>query len=211
MKVIVVCECSGVVRQAFRRLGHDAWSCDLKPAEDDSPYHFEENCFGPLLREPWDMMIAHPPCTYLSSSGIHHASRDETRSRKIMEALQFVRYLMSMPIEKICIENPVGIISTQIAPPTQIIQPWQFGEDASKTTCLWLAGLPPLEPTVIALPRLTEHGKMRWSNQTDNGANKLSNTPDRATQRSRTYPGIAAAMADQWGGVVLEDDDLESL
>lgn len=199
MRVLVVCECSGIVRQAFRSNGHDAWSCDLQPAEDGSPYHFQEDCFGPLMRERWDLMIAHPPCTYLSSSGVHWVHRDPTRVKKMADALQFVRLLMSVDVPKVCIENPVGVISSQIGPPTQTIQPWMFGDDASKATCLWLAGLPLLQPTVLAKPRIVALGKMRWDNQLDGGQNKLGPSEERQRERSRTYPGVAAAMADHWG------------
>lgn len=204
MKILIACETSGVVREAFRALGHDAWSCDLLPADDQSPFHIQGNALE-LLCNGWDLLIAHPPCTYLSSSGIHWAQKDPTRARKIADALQFVREFMSAPVPRICIENPVGIISTMICKPTQIVQPWQFGDDASKATCFWLAGLPPLVPTQIAKPRVVSLGRLRFDNQTEEGANKLGPSATRWKERSRTYPGIAQAMATQWGSNPLDN------
>jgi hypothetical protein len=210
LRVLVACEFSGVVREAFRRRGHDAWSCDLLPAEDGSPYHYQgdvRNWLGPLMfstwlgmREfkPWDLMIAHPPCTYLSVSGLHWNKKDPERAKKTEEALDFVRLLLSAPIGRIALENPISCISTQIRKPDQIIQPWQFGHDASKRTCLWLKNLPKLRPTALVEPRYVG-GKPRWSNQTDSGQNKLGPTKDRWKLRAVTYQGIADAMAEQWG------------
>lgn len=195
MRILVACEFSGVVRRAFRERGHDAWSCDILPSEDDSEYHFPCDIEAVLsATRPWDLMIAHPPCTYLAVSGLHWNKRVEGRAKKTEEALRFVQMLMDAPVERICIENPVSCISTRIRKPDQIIQPWQFGHDASKKTCLWLKNLPKLEPTNIIV-------KDRYANQTPSGQNKLGPSPTRAMERSRTYEGIAEAMANQWGNL----------
>lgn len=198
MRVLIACEYSGVVRRAFSDMGHDVLSADFEPADDGSPYHYQGDCFDLINHAGgFDLMIAHPPCTYLSSSGMHWTTRGLRDPRLTEEALDFVRRLMAAPIERIAIENPVGIISTRIRNPDQIIQPWQFGEDASKATCLWLKGLPLLQATRIVEPRLV-NGKKRWANQTDSGQNKLPPTKDRWKKRSTTYQGIADAMAQQW-------------
>lgn len=194
MRVLVACECSGIVRDAFAANGHDAWSCDIVPRPGN---HLFRDALE-VLADGWDLMIAHPPCTYLASSGLHWNSRRSGRAEKTEDALAFVMALMDAPIEKICIENPVGIISTRIRRPDQIIQPHQFGHDASKATCLWLKNLPPLEPTEHVAPRLV-NGKPRWANQTDSGQNRLPPSHNRAKLRSETYQGIANAMANQWG------------
>ena len=198
MKVLVACESSGVVREAFRRDGHDAWSCDLLPADDGSPWHIRGDVLD-VIGDGWDLMIAHPPCTYLSVSGLHWNKRRPGRAAQTEAALEFVHLLMAAPIPMIAIENPVGAVSSRIRRPDQIIQPHEFGEDASKATCLWLKGLPPLMPVEMAAPRWV-NGKPRWGNQTDSGQNRLAPSPDRWKERSRTYQGIADAMAAQWGG-----------
>ncbi|MCB1900297.1 MAG: hypothetical protein KDH16_13450 [Rhodocyclaceae bacterium] len=195
MRVLVACEYSGRVRNAFRALGHEAFSCDLLPSEDDSPHHYQEDVACILASEVFDLMIAHPPCTYLAVSGLHWNKRVPGRAEKTEEALEFVRYLMSAPVPKIAVENPVSCISSRIRKPDQIIQPWWFGEDASKKTCLWLKGLPLLEPT----DKLPGDDRTRRANQTASGQNKLGPSPDRWKERSRTYQGIANAMAAQWG------------
>ena len=192
--MLVACEFSGAVRRAFRARGHASWSCDLLPSDDGSEYHIEGDVRD-VLADDWDMMIAHPPCTYLASSGLHWNRRIPGRAAQTDAALGFVRALMGAPIPRIALENPVGCVSTRIRKPDQIIQPWQFGEDASKATCLWLRGLPPLIPTTV----LPGGAKARRANQTASGQNKLGPSPDRWRLRSITYPGIAAAMADQWG------------
>lgn len=197
MRILVACEYSGRVREAFRKLGHDAWSCDLLPSEDDSPFHIQGDIV-PLLTQEWDMMIAHPPCTYLAVSGLHWNKRVPGRAEKTEEALAFVQLLMNAPIPRIAIENPVSCISTRIRKPDQIIQPWHFGEDASKKTCLWLKGLPLLQET----NRLPGDNKTRRANQTESGQNKLAPSADRWKERSRTYQGIADAMASQWGSML---------
>jgi hypothetical protein len=196
MRVLVACEYSGRVRDAFRERGHDAVSCDLLDTDAPGP-HYKGDVLD-LMGEPWDLMVAFPPCTYLCSSGLHWNKRRPERAAMTEEALTFVRALMDAPIPRIAIENPVGCISTRIRKPTQTIHPYQYGDDASKRTCLWLKNLPRLEPTGYIEPRMVD-GKPRWANQTDSGQNKLGPSSDRWKQRSLTYPGIARAMAEQWG------------
>ena len=192
MKVLVACEYSGVVRQAFSAVGWDAWSCDLLPS--DQPGQHIVGDVSKILDEEWDMMIAFPPCTYLCSSGMHWTVRGLRDKKLTDDAIQFVAMLLNAPIAKIALENPVGAISSRIRKPDQIIQPWQFGENASKTTCLWLKNLPLLKPTCIL--QLPKSG--RWGNQTPSGQNKLGPSKDRWKLRSATYQGIANAMASQW-------------
>lgn len=203
MRVLVACEFSGVVREAFRRRGHDAWSCDLLPAEDSQLYHIQgdvitflnEGCDG--TPKEWDLMIAHPPCTYLAVSGLHWNKKNPERAFETEKALEFVETLLSAKIEKIALENPVGCISTRIRKPDQYIQPYEFGHDASKKTGLWLKNLPPLRPTLFV--PASHHGGKRWRNQTPSGQNSLGPSKDRWKERSITYQGIANAMAEQWG------------
>lgn len=195
MRVLVACEYSGRVRDAFLGVGHEAMSCDLLPTEEPGPHY--QGDVRDVLGDGWDLMVAHPPCTYLCSSGLHYNLKRPGRSDLTEEALEFVRLLWEAPIPRIAIENPIGCISTRMCKPTQIIQPYQFGHDASKSTCLWLKGLPKLVPTEDVPPRIVS-GKRRWSNQTDSGQNRLSPSKDRWKIRSTTYPGIAQAMASQW-------------
>lgn len=181
MRVLVACEYSGAVRDAFRARGHDAMSCDLLPTEQPGPHYH-----GPvedILGDGWDIMIAHPPCTHLAVSG---ARWWKDKRQEQAAALDFVRLLLAAPIPRIALENPISIISTAIRRPDQIIQPWQFGHGETKATCLWLQRLPPLVPTNIVPGREARIHKMPPS-------------PDRWKARSRTYSGIAAAMASQWG------------
>lgn len=193
MRVLIACEYSGTVRDAFLRLGHDAMSCDLLPTESKGPHY--QGDVRDVIEDGWDLMVAHPPCTYLCSSGLHWNKRRPERAAQTEEALAFVQYLLNAPIPRIALENPIGCISTRVRKPTQTIQPWQFGHPESKSTCLWLKGLKPLMPTnILSLP---ESG--RWENQTASGQNKLSPSPDRWKIRSATYLGIADAMAQQWG------------
>lgn len=192
MRVLIACEYSGIVRDAFTRHAHDAWSCDLLPTER-SGQHIQDDILK-HLDEEWDLMIAHPPCTHLSVSGAHLFKH---KVRKQQEALDFVRRLLDAPIPRIALENPVSVISTKIRRPDQIIQPWMFGHPESKKTCLWLKNLPLLMPTKI-LPR-PQNGY--WENQTPSGQNKLGPSPDRGKLRSKTYLGIAEAMANQWGAI----------
>jgi len=184
MRVLVACEFSGVVRRAFRDRGHDAWSCDLLPAEDGSPYHIGTDVRWHFT--DWDLMIAHPPCTHLAVSG---ARWFKDRQQEQQWALEFVQVLMDAPIDMIAIENPVSVISTRIRKPDQIIQPWMFGHPETKATCLWLKNLPPLKPTNIVDGRA---GRVHHE----------SPGPDRWKRRSRTLKGIAEAMADQWGKAI---------
>lgn len=255
MKILVGCEYSGTVRDAFIAQGHDAMSCDLLPTESPGPHY--QGDIRDVLNDGWDMMIAHPPCTYLSVSGMHWTTRGLRDKKLTDDALDFVRLLMSAPIEKIAIENPVSVISSKIRKPDQVIQPWWFGDDASKKTCLWLKNLPQLQmeslrnvvspkgwslvqsaadmleceecgepycpecnthyadcscigPTeddvtfkhvdgVLFGTRIDPAPRMTWANQTPSGQNKLGPSADRWKERSKTYSGIAAAMASQWG------------
>lgn len=196
MKVLVACEYSGTVRDAFLKAGHDAMSCDLLPTEVPGPHY--QGDVREILGNGWDLMIAHPPCTYLSVSGMHWTTRGLRDPKLTEEALDFVQLLLEAPISKICIENPVSVISSRLRKPDQVVNPWQFGHDASKKTCLWLIGLPLLEPTQIIEPRLID-GKKRWANQTASGQNRLGPSDDRWKLRSTTYKGLAEAMASQWG------------
>lgn len=204
MRILVACEFSGVVRRAFRDLGHDAWSCDLLPADDGSKYHYQDDIRNALSRgkprddADWDLMIAHPPCTYMANSGVSWLHRDPTRWEKLHDATEFFRLLWDAPIKRICIENPImhkhakeRIGNLQQA---QMVQPYMFGHLESKATCLWLKNLPLLVPTsnlkaeTMALPA-AERQRLHW----------LPPSADRWKLRSMTYPGIAAAMANQWG------------
>ena len=188
LNVIVACEFSGVVREAFRKRGHNAWSCDILPSDDNSPYHFQDDIFNVLGRgEVWDMMIAHPPCTHLSVSGARHFAAKRASGVQ-QAALEFARRLLEWPIEHICLENPVSIISTQIRMPDQVINPWQFGHGEKKRTCLWLKNLPLLQPTDIVEGR---EPVVHW----------MAPGPLRSKKRSVTYQGIADAMAQQWGSI----------
>lgn len=254
-RILVACEYSGRVRDAFAAKGWDAWSCDFEPS--DTPGNHHQGDVRDLLVEHWDMMIAFPPCTYLCSSGMHWTTRGFRDAKLTEDALNFVHLLLNSGIPRIAIENPVGAINTRICKPSQMIQPWQFGDNASKRTCLWLKNLPLLEidankcvpPNGYQLVRTAmdmleceacgeaycpEHedhygdcpcigphedgvtikvidgirfetrlnpppARMIWANQTPSGQNKLGPSPTRWKERSRTYQGIANAMADQWG------------
>lgn len=196
MKILVACEYSGIVRESFAKKGHDVMSCDLLPTE--VPGNHYQGDVRDVLYDGWDLMIAHPPCTYLSVSGMHWTKRGLRDPQLTEDALDFVRLLLDAPIPRIALENPVSVISTRIRKPDQIINPWQFGHDASKKTCLWLKGLPLLQPTEIVEPRIVD-GRKRWGNQCDSGQNKLGPSDDRWKIRSATYQGIAEAMTQQWG------------
>jgi hypothetical protein len=187
MRVLIACEFSGVVRGAFSALGHDAWSCDLLPSEHPGQ-HLQCDVLT-ILEDNWDLMIAHPPCTYLASSGARWWA---SRRHEQEAALEFVTTLLAAPIERIALENPVGIISTKIRPPDQIIQPWQFGHGEIKATCLWLKNLP----------------RLRWTNIVNGRTARVHHcppSPDRWKERSRTLIGIAQAMAEQWGQEVQNE------
>lgn len=185
-RVLVACEFSGVVRRAFRQHGHEAWSCDLLPAEDGGE-HLVDDALAAVHRDgPWDLLVCHPPCTHLAVSG---ARWFKHRRREQAEALVFVHQLLTAPVRYIALENPVGVISSRIRRPDQVIQPWQFGHGETKATCLWLKNLPKLVPTDIVAGRTPR-------------VHYASPGPDRWKQRSRTLDGIANAMAGQWGAVV---------
>lgn len=188
MRILVACEYSGKVREAFRKLGHDAWSCDLLPSDDNSPYHIQGDVLE-ILNDGWDLMVAHPPCTHLAVSGARHF-REKIADGRQQQALDFVQALLDAPIPKIALENPVSVISSKIRKPTQYIQPWQFGHGETKKTGLWLKNLPPLIPTNIVSGREQRVWKMAPSNK---------HTAPRWKLRSETYQGIADAMAEQWG------------
>ena len=183
MKVLIACEYSGAVRDAFVKNGHDAMSCDLLPTDVDGP-HYQGDVFD-VINDGWDLMIAHPPCTHLAVSGARWF-KDKVEEQK--EALEFVQRLMDAPIDKIAIENPISIISSRIRKPEQIIQPWMFGHGETKATCLWLKGLPKLFATDVVEGREAK-------------IHKMSPGPNRWKERSKTYQGIATAMANQWGAV----------
>lgn len=205
-RVLVACESSGAVREAFRALGHDAWSCDLLPADDGSPFHWQADArelltpsrAGNLWRGAWDLLIAHPPCTYLCSSGMHWTTRGLRDPRLTEEALDLVRFFLAAPVPRIAVENPVGCISTRIRKADQYIQPYEYGHPESKRTGLWLVNLPLLVPT----HRLPLPASGRWANQTPSGQNKLGPSADRWKARSATYKGVAEAMAAQWGRLI---------
>jgi hypothetical protein len=186
MRVLIACEFSGTVRDAFTALGHEAWSCDLLPTESEGN-HYQGDVleFLEYVDCQWDLMIAHPPCTHLAVSGARWFKEKVTEQA---EALEFVHRLMNSPIPRIAIENPVSIISTKIRKPDQIIQPWMFGHGETKATCLWLKNLPLLSPTNIVSGREAR-------------IHRMPPGPDRWKERSKTFKGIAAAMANQWGGI----------
>lgn len=198
MRVLVACEYSGRVRDAFIAAGHDALSCDLLPTDSAGP-HYQGDVLD-IINDEWDLMVAHPPCTYLSVSGMHWTTRGLRDPQLTEDALDFVRKLLDAPIERIALENPVSVISSRIRKPDQIINPYEFGHDASKKTCLWLKNLPKLASTNYIEPRII-NGRKRWGNQTDSGQNKLAPSDDRWKIRSETYKGIAEAMANQWGSL----------
>ena len=180
MKILIACEFSGRVRDAFLDKGHDAMSCDFLPTEKDGPHY--EGDVKDIIGDGWDMMIAHPPCTHLAVSGARWF-KDKKEEQK--EALDFVRLLLNAPIEKIALENPISVISTKVRKPDQIIQPWMFGHGETKATCFWLKNLPKLESTDIVEGR-------------ENRIHRMTPSKDRWKNRSRTYTGIAKAMAEQW-------------
>lgn len=192
MKVLIACEFSAVVRDEFDKLGHEAYSCDLLPSEKPGK-HIQDDVLK-HLEEDWDLMIAHPDCKYMINSGVSWLHKEENRWEELAAATSFFNALKNAPIPKICIENPIPhkYAKNDIGNYTQMIQPWQFGEDASKATCLWLKNLPKLIPTNIIKKKL-------YANQTESGQNKLGPSENRWKERSRTFQGIADAMANQWG------------
>jgi hypothetical protein len=192
-RVLIACEYSGRTRQAFRALGHDAWSCDLLPSEDDSPYHIQGNVL-PLLRQPWDLVIAHPPCTRLCNSGVRWL-HERNLWEDMYAAVMFFNECLGANSPRIAVENPVmhGYARECIGPASFTVQPWQFGDNAKKRTCFWTRGLPPLVPT-SDLDGSTARAEVHLA----------SPGPDRWKERSRTYPGLAAAMASQWGPIAMQ-------
>jgi len=215
VRIIIAFAFSGIERDMFAAMGHDAWSCDLLPCE--TPGNHYQGDIRDILYDGWDMMIAHPDCTYLTCSAewaygdgpYHQKVKTETlvggvRRQAREEALDMVRLLLAAPIKKKAIENPRGVISTRIRPASQYIQPYDYGEDASKITGLWLENLPLLKPTKRVRGRIVMHnGKLveRWANQTDSGQNRLTPGPDRWKERARTYLGWSEAFAQQWGNL----------
>lgn len=208
-RVLVACEYSATVRDAFRARGIDAWSCDILPTEGDPAWHIQDSISHVLTSHRhglWDLMIAHPPCTDLAVSGARHFAEKIADGRQGL-ALDFVRMLMAANIDRKAIENPVSVISSHIRKPDQTIQPWQFGHGETKATCLWLDNLPPLVPThveggdMFAPAAPVERDPRVW---------RMPPGPDRWKERSRTYQGIADAMAQQWGGVLLSAASLEA-
>ena len=211
MRVLVACEFSATVRDAFRKRGHDAWSCDLLPCEGDPQWHIQDDVLM-HLEDGWDMMIAHPPCTYLTNAGVRHlhdsvASRNGVRAKihgqarrvEMVKAAQFFNALVVASIPQKAIENPIPHRYAReiIGPYSQLIQPWQFGHKEMKATCLWLRGLPPLTPTnIVGPPPKDKDERKSWQK-----CHYQSPGPDRWKRRSITYQGIADAMADQWGGI----------
>ena len=181
MRVLVACEFSGIVRSAFRKYGHDAWSCDLLETEDRDKHHIQDDVLKYL--KSWDLLIAFPPCTHLASSGARWFFQKQQEQK---DAVSFVQNLLAAPIDRIVLENPIGVLSSKIRKPDQIIQPWQFGHGETKATCLWLKNLPKLIPTEIVKGRIAR-------------VHLEPPGPDRWRNRSRTYQGIANAMAEQWG------------
>lgn len=185
MRVLIACEYSGRVRDAFLAHGHEAMSCDLLPTEQPGPHY--EGPVEDVLNDGWDLMIAHPPCTYLARSGMHWTTRGFRDPKLTKDALAFVRLLMDAPIDRWCIENPVSQISVSIRKPDQIIQPWEHGHGETKATCLWLRNLPKLRPSNCVSGR-------------EERVLNMAPGPERWKERSRTYQGVADAMGQQWGG-----------
>lgn len=202
MKVLVACEFSGIVRDAFKARGHDAWSCDFLPSEKDG-----NHILGDVLshlNEGWDLMIAHPPCTYLTVTGNRwfadkYLSRYPNRKKDRQKAIDFFLALANTPIKKIAIENPIGIMSSFYRKPDQIIQPYQFGHEARKATCLWLKNIPMLVPTNIVQPKIVTYANGKTMSLDYVSGVHRSKPGDSMKDRSRTYTGIAKAMAQQWG------------
>lgn len=217
LKVLIGCEYSGAMREAFRKLGHDAWSCDLLPSEDGSPYHIQGDVFAAIRPQRWDFIMLHPPCTRLTVSGQWYVKKNLHAQIEQMDAILFTENLWACAkahSHHVALENPVGVLSTKsiLGKPTQIIQPYHFGDDASKKTCLWLHGLPKLkdQPWLYVKPRMV-NVLPRWANQTDSGQNKLPPSEDRWKERSRTYQGIANACAAQWSSHIINTLTIEQV
>ena len=205
MRILVACEESQAVTKALRRLGHQAYSCDISPCSGGHPeWHLQQNVFD-IIHQPWDMMIAFPPCTHLAVSGARHFKQKQADGRQ-QAAIDFFMALVNAPIPCIAIENPVGIMSTKFRKPDQIIQPYEYGDSVQKTTCLWLKNLPLLKSTKRVSPGkfvefTTKCGtRKRQTQWYYNTLRKAKNSAERSMLRSKTFPGIAKAMAKQWGG-----------
>lgn len=202
MRVLVACEYSATVRDAFRKLGHDAWSCDILPTDGDPRWHIQGDAMRAAYSQPWDLLIAHPPCNHLAASGAQYWPAKRQDGRQFSAASFFLR-LYDAPVARVAIENPVGFIGTVFRKADQTVQPWQFGDPFNKKTCLWLRGLPKLEPTNVVTPT------HNWgSNSYRGGGRKKSALPSLhwgAHDRARTFTGIADAMAAQWGAILEAD------
>lgn len=231
MRWLLACQKSSLLRDLLRLQGHDAWSCDLQPSEGDSRYHLQRDAVEVAYNGTWDVMFACPECRCLCSSGQHRNDKPGQRtSAEVEAAAEFFMLMVNAPIRHKAIENSIGIMSTRYRKPHQIIQPHQFGDDASKATCLWLEGLPPLVPTLHIPPRwvccsitlppgVGKYGcavcegenvaRPRWGNQTNSGQNKLGPSPTRSADRARNYVGIVCAIADQWGRYTAPGDDAQ--
>lgn len=205
INVIVAFERSGIVREAYRRLGFNAWSVDLVESEHPSPYHIVGDALEVMNSGYWHHGIMHPPCTYVASSGYHRNYTTPGRYLLTEDAMETIHRVFKANIHWMAIENPKGIISTRIMPASQIIQPYQFGHCESKETCLWLKNLPKLVPTYHVPPDRIVEGKKRYKNQLDSGQSRLSPGPQREHIRSRTYIGISEAFAAQWGNYVYQE------
>lgn len=217
MKILVACEESQAITKEFRKLGHEAYSCDILPCSGGHPeWHLQGDVFG-YIEQGWDLMVAHPPCTYLAVSGATHmynkdGSVNQERKKNQEESLAFVKALMDAPIKHIAIENPISVISTKIRKPDQIIQPWMFGDKFTKSTCLWLKNLPKLVPTDIVdkgefkewVDKKTGK-KKRQAMWFYNALLTAKTKAERQTLRSKTFPGIAKAVADQWSKAITND------
>ena len=209
MRILVACEESQAITKELRKLGHESFSCDLLPCSGGHPeWHYQQDVFE-VINKGWDMMIAHPPCTFLAVSGARwlynkDGSKNEERWKNQAEALNFVKRLMDAPIDKIAIENPISVISSNIRKPDQIVQPWQFGDKAQKSTCLWLKNLPKLKPTDIVekgefIEFISKKGVKKKQPKWYFDALKNAKTPaERRTLRSKTFKGMAKQMAIQW-------------
>ena len=203
MKILIAFECSGVLRTRFRAAGHDVWSCDLKPSEDAGERHVVADALEIIASTEWDLIIMHPECTALTVAGNGVYAKGKPKYHKRLEAAVFIEKVWELAkkhSKRVAMENPLGVIGTlsNVGRATQYIQPYKFGDNASKKTGLWLHNLPKLKPTKRVRGRFV-NGVERWDNQTDSGQNKLGPSPDRSTERSRTYPGIADAIVNQWG------------
>jgi len=202
LRVLIACECSGTVRSMFRSMGHDAWSCDLLPAEDGDTHHLQADCLDVARETIWDLMVAHPPCEHLSNAGARYWAEKRADGRQ-QRAIDFVLALSQLPIDRWCIENPPGVLSTVWRKPDQIVHPWMFGEKANKPTALWLKGLPRLIPTQVVdkgefYRKANGRQLAKWSH-----IRSGTKDADRARIASRTFRGIAFAMATQWGASAL--------